>query len=83
MELKSLTQQSECTGADIGAQTGGPARLGTGPLGPTDKRVVPGRPVCHSGGPSTARRPGSRAGPARLICPCSEKMQKKLCVMGF
>jgi hypothetical protein len=47
----------------IGAQTGGPALPGTGPLGPTDNRAVPGRPACRS--PGTARRSGSRAGPAR------------------
>jgi hypothetical protein len=52
-------------GGSIDAQTGGPARHGTGLLGPTDNRAVPGRPACRSRGPSTARRPGSRAGPAR------------------
>jgi hypothetical protein len=48
------------------AQTGGPARHGTGPSGPTVNRAVPGRPACRSRGPGTARRPGGRAGPARL-----------------
>ena len=42
-------------------------RPGTGLLGPTDRRVVPCRPACRRRG--TARRPGSCAGPTRLICP--------------
>jgi hypothetical protein len=57
-------------------------RPGTGPLGPIDKRVVPGRPACRRCGLGMARRPGSRAWPARLICPCypikSEKWQKRV-----
>jgi hypothetical protein len=48
------------------AQTGGPARHGTGPSDPTVNRAVPDRPACRSRGPDTARRPGGRAGPARL-----------------
>jgi hypothetical protein len=58
---------------NIGAQTGL-----TGPC-----RAVP----CRRCGPGTARRPGSRAGPARLICPrCpfNQKNCKKNCVQwGF
>jgi hypothetical protein len=46
-------------------------RPGTGPLGPTHNRAVPDRPTCRRRGPGTARRPGSRAGPARLTCPGS------------
>jgi hypothetical protein len=51
-------------------------RPGTGPLSTTVKRAVPGRPVCRRCGPGTARWPGSRAGPARLICPYCSFNQK-------
>jgi hypothetical protein len=56
---------------------------GTGPLGTTDKWSVPGRPACRRCGPGTARWPGNRAGPARLICACcpfNQKNYKKNCV---
>jgi hypothetical protein len=64
-------------------QTGGPARHGTGPLGPTDNRAVPDRPACRSRGPGTARRPGNRAGPARLLSVLfhlTRKNSKNMCV---
>jgi hypothetical protein len=51
-------------------------RPGTGPLGLTDKWAVPGRPACRRRVPGTARRPGSRAGLAHLICPCCPLNQK-------
>jgi hypothetical protein len=63
------------------AQTGGPARHGTGPSGPTVNRAVSGRPACRSRGPGTARRPGGRAGPARLtghVLPLIQGNSKKI-----
>jgi serpin B len=55
MHFKATWAQStpSDTVRDIGAQTGGPARPGTGPLGTTVKRAVPGRPACRRCGPGT------------------------------
>jgi hypothetical protein len=40
---------------------------GTGLLGPTDYWIVPDWPMCRSCGPGTARRPGKRVGPTRIL----------------